>query len=95
MFFFRKKCIDHEKNKTYSRNCFLIQFHVLCANFRKIGWKIKKNAKFGDGPLCSIVCCMFVKKSHFLGKLSSSISKAYFNYSNILKLILKFIVKIV
>ena len=39
------------KNKIYSRSCFLNQFHLLCANFRKIGWKIKKIAKFVDGPL--------------------------------------------
>ena len=31
----------NRKNKTYSRNCFLIQFQILCANFRKIEWKIK------------------------------------------------------
>ena len=29
----------------------MIQFHLLCENFRKIGWWIKKKAKFGDGPL--------------------------------------------
>ena len=27
------------KKKTFSRNRFLIQFQMLCANFRKIGWK--------------------------------------------------------
>ena len=60
-----KRCFFFEKNsmimkikikiKTYSRNCFLIQFHILCENFRKIGRKIKKDGEFGDGPLhCSI-----------------------------------------
>ena len=49
---FPKKCENHKKkqkkNKTQSRNCFLIQFHILCTNFRKVGWRIKKNAKFCD-----------------------------------------------
>ena len=39
------------KNKNSSISCFLSLFDILCANFRKIGWEIKKSAKFGDGPL--------------------------------------------
>ena len=42
------------KKKTYSRNCFLNKYHILCANFRKIERKTKKNAKFGDGPLKAV-----------------------------------------
>ena len=37
------------KNKTWSKKCFLIQFHILCAHFRKIGRK--KNKNLGDDPL--------------------------------------------
>ena len=36
--------------KTYSRNCFLIQFHILCANFRK-NWKKKQ---FATAPVTII-----------------------------------------
>ena len=55
VFFFLKKmrwsAKKSLKNKTYSKNWLLIQFHLLCANFRKFGWQFKKKAKFGDGPL--------------------------------------------
>ena len=34
------------RKKNYSRNFFLIQFHILCANFRRIGWKMKNKLIF-------------------------------------------------
>ena len=45
------------RKKNYSRNFFLIQFHILCANFRKIVLKIKKKCKIRDGPLNTVCHC--------------------------------------
>ena len=39
------------QNKTCFIIWFLIQFHILRTNFRKIGWKMKINAKFATAPL--------------------------------------------
>ena len=38
-FLAEKKCENHEKNKTHSKICFLFQFHILCASFRKMDEK--------------------------------------------------------
>ena len=52
----RKNAIIMRKiiNKTYRKNWFIIHFHILCANFRKIGWKIKKKANLATTPLTQV-----------------------------------------
>ena len=40
-----------KKSEFYSKLCFLVHFHILCENFRKIGRTIKKMQNFQRPPM--------------------------------------------